>query len=139
VGLPASGKSTWFAKQGIPALSSDHIRELLTEDETNQNIHSTVFATLRYLLRQRLALNRSITAIDATHLTPWERKPYIEIAMKHNCAIEAVFFNTPLEICKQRNSARSRVVPEAVLDKMSAKLVKPSKSEGFSSIRVIRA
>jgi len=137
VGLPGSGKSTWFAEQNIPALSSDHIRELLTGDATNQNIHRTVFTTLRYLLRQRLSLGIPLTGIDATHLTPWERKPYFVIAAKFGCQVEAVFFNIPLDICKARNSGRTRTVPNDVLDRMATKLVRPSKAEGFSRVRLI--
>ena len=79
-GLPGSGKSTWLAQQGSAGLSSDAIRKLLADDETDQSIHPQVFQTLRYLLEQRLDIGRPVTYIDATNLTPEERRPYIEIA-----------------------------------------------------------
>ena len=47
VGLPGSGKSTWARKQGVAVLSSDELRLLLADDESNQTIHREVFATLR--------------------------------------------------------------------------------------------
>ncbi len=56
VGLPGSGKSTYLERLGVQALSSDAVRGLLADDETDQGIHREVFATLRYLLRRRLAL-----------------------------------------------------------------------------------
>jgi len=138
VGLPASGKSTWAGEQNLPALSSDAIRGLLADDETDQTIHRRVFATLRYVLRQRLKVGRMVTCIDATNLTPKERRPYIEIARRYACRIEAVFFDTPADVCKQRNRRRRRVVPEHVIDTMSARLSPPVRAEGFSRVRVIR-
>ncbi len=32
VGLPGSGKSTWFARKGIVPLSSDWLRQILADD-----------------------------------------------------------------------------------------------------------
>ena len=69
VGLPGSGKSTYLERLGVTALASDAVRGLLADDQTDQSIHIEVFATLRYLLRRRLALERPVTYVDATHLT----------------------------------------------------------------------
>ncbi|HEY1336797.1 MAG TPA: AAA family ATPase, partial [Bryobacteraceae bacterium] len=69
VGLPGSGKSIYLERRNAPALSSDAIRKLLADDETDQTIHDRVFETLRYLLRQRLAIGRPLTYVDATNLT----------------------------------------------------------------------
>jgi predicted kinase len=136
VGLPGSGKSSWLHdKSG--ALSSDAVRKLLADDETNQTIHTQVFQTVRYLLEQRLAIGRPVTYIDATNLTPEERRPYIEIARARGCEIEAIFFDVPLEVCLARNARRARVVPPEAMEKMAGKLVPPAESEGFQSIRLL--
>src|SRR6266567_8621132 len=119
VGLPGSGKSSYLDRMGVAGLSSDTIRKWLADDETDQTIHETVFQTLRYLLRQRLSLRRPVTFIDATNLTPQERAPYIGIGKSYGCEIEAVFFDVPLDLCRQRNAGRRRVVPEDALEKMA--------------------
>jgi len=137
VGLPGSGKSTFLERTTSPGLSSDAVRKLLADDETDQSIHPRVFQTIRYLLEQRLAIGRPVTYIDATSLTPEERAPYIEIARAHAAEIEAVFFDISLEVCLARNAARSRVVPADALAKMAAKLVPPTFAEGFSKLTVI--
>jgi predicted kinase len=138
VGLPASGKSTYLTSIGAPALASDAIRGLLADDETDQSLHDRVFQTLRYLLRQRLALGRPVTYIDATSLTPQERAPYIGIGKSFGCEVDALFFDVPLEVCLERNRLRARVVPEEALAKMAARLVPPSLEEGFTRVDIYR-
>ena len=137
VGLPGSGKSTYLERLGVTALSSDAIRLLLADDVTDQTIHDRVFATLRYLIEQRLAVGRPVTYVDATHLTPAERLPYIKLAQAHGCRIEAIFLDVPLEICLARNRARTRVVPEAAMRLMAAKLEPPAIEEGFDRVTVV--
>ena len=137
-GLPGSGKSTYLAGLGVTGLSSDAIRGWLIDDETDQSIHDRVFETLRYLLRQRLLLGRAVTYIDATNLRPEERHPYLAIGKSYGCEIEAVFFDVPLEVCRARNAARHRVVPDDALIKMATRLVPPTLEEGFTRVTVIR-
>ena len=138
VGLPGSGKSTYLQRLAIAPLSSDAIRLLLADDVTDQTIHSRVFATIRYLLRHRLAIGRPVTYIDATHLTIEERRPYVHIARWYGCELEALFFDVPLEVCRERNRLRNRIVPEEAMEMMAAKLTPPSMEEGFTGVTVAR-
>ena len=138
VGLPGSGKSSHLAKIGAHPLSSDAIREQLADNPTDQTIHDRVFATIRYLLRHRLAIGRPVTYIDATNLSRKERKNWIKFARLAGCEIEALYFETPLEICLERNRGRERRVPEDVIREMAQKLTAPQIEEGFSKVEIVR-
>jgi predicted kinase len=138
VGLPGSGKSTWAERHGSTPLSSDAIRQWLADDATDQTIHRRVFLTLRFLLRQRLAIGRPVSYVDATSLTPAERAPYIAMARRYGAEAEAVYFDVPLEVCRERNRGRHRVVPDEALEAMAAKLVPPTPAEGFARVTIVR-
>jgi predicted kinase len=119
-------------------LSSDALRELLADDVNNQNIHALVFRVMRDLLKHRLELKRPVTYIDATNLTPKERRPYIRLADLFDGEMEAVFFDVPIEECIRRNRGRGRIVPDDVIARMAEKLVPPGIDEGFLRVSVVR-
>jgi predicted kinase len=137
VGLPGSGKSTYVEKIQAPTLSSDEIRRLLADDPGTQDINRRVFDVLRDLLKHRLELRRPITYIDATNLTPYERRPYIVLAGDYDGEIEAMFFDVPMEECQRRNRERHRVVPDEVIAEMARRMVPPSTGEGFRRVIVV--
>ena len=146
IGLPGAGKSTYFARKGIVPLSSDMIRELLYDNAADQRHPEWVFATLRDLLRRRLAAGAQTTYIDATNLTRFFRRPFLQIAHEFGCTAEALYFYVPLEVCLERNRKRknlpagtardARVVPEDVLRRMARRIEPPKREEGFSRIVV---
>ena len=138
VGLPGSGKSTYLARLGAHALSIDAVRELLADDPADQTIHSRVFSTIRYLLRHRIAIGRPVTYIDATNLSRKERRNWIKFARESGCAIEALYFDTPLEVCLARNRMRERRVPEDAIREMARKLAAPQVEEGFSKVEIVK-
>ena len=139
IGLPGSGKSTWFANRKIVPLATDHLRLLLADDEDEQRFQAEIFAALRYLIRKRIDFKRPVTYVDATNLTRRFRRQFLEIAKSRPCRIEALYFDVPFEVCVERNKKRGRTVPAKIMRAMFEKLTPPSLQEGFQRITTIDA
>jgi predicted kinase len=138
IGLPGSGKSSWFKRHNIHPLSSDLLRELLFDDAQEQRFQDLVFSNLRSMLKARLIARRPMNYVDATNLTPHDRHSWIKLAKDYGYDVQGVFFDVPLEICMERHQRRGRTVPEDVMRKMAGKLKPPTFEEGFSKITVVR-
>lgn len=138
IGLPGSGKSSWFKRNNITPLSSDMLRALLFDDPTEQRFQDLIFSNLRSLLKARLVARRPMNYVDATNLTPHDRHSWIKLAKDFGYEVQALFFDVPLEVCLERNKKRQRVVEEDVMRRFAAKLKAPAFEEGFSKITVVR-
>jgi predicted kinase len=138
IGLPGSGKTTWYKRRGVTPLSSDMLRTILFDDITEQRYQGLVFSTLRSLLRARLIARMPWNYVDATNLSPHERRQWIKMAKSFGYEVQAVFFDVPLEICLDRNRKRDRPVGDDVMHKMAERLKPPAFDEGFSKITVVR-
>jgi predicted kinase len=138
IGLPGSGKTSWFKRHNVVPLSSDMVRSLLFDDVREQRFQDLVFSNLRSMLKARLIAKRPMNYVDATNLTPQERQHWIKLARDYQYEVQAVFFDVPLEVCLDRDQRRDRVVPEEVMRRMAAKLKPPAFEEGFSKITVVR-
>ncbi|HWR16273.1 MAG TPA: ATP-binding protein [Terriglobales bacterium] len=138
IGLPGSGKTSWFRRRGITPLSSDLLRMMLFDDIAEQRYQDLVFSTLRYLLRARMIARMPWNYVDATNLSPRERRGWIKMAQEFGYEVHAVFFDVPVEVCAERNTRRGRIVPEDVMQRMAQKLRPPTFDEGFSKITVVR-
>ncbi len=138
IGLPGSGKSSWFKRHSIHPLSSDLLRELLFDDAQEQRFQDLVFSNLRSMLKARLIARRPMSYVDATNLTPHDRHSWIKLAKDYGYEVQGLFFDVPLEVCLERHQRRGRVVPEDIMRKMAGKLKPPTFEEGFSKITVVR-
>jgi predicted kinase len=138
IGLPGSGKTTWFKRRGVTPLSSDLLRTILFDNITEQRYQGLVFSTLRSLLRARLIAKMPWNYVDATNLSPHERRQWIKMARGFGYEVHAVFFDVPLDLCLERNRKRERQVPEDVMRQMAARLKPPTFKEGFAKIVVVR-
>ncbi len=138
IGLPGSGKTTWFRRRGVTPLSSDLLRNILFDDVEEQRYQGLVFSTLRSLLRARLIARMPWNYVDATNLSAHERRQWIKMAKSFGYEVQAVFFDVPLDVCLDRNRQRDRSVSEDVMRKMAEKLKPPAFEEGFAKITVVR-
>jgi predicted kinase len=138
IGLPGSGKTTWYKRRGVTPLSSDLLRTILFDDITEQRYQGLVFSTLRSLLRARLIAKMPWNYVDATNLSPHERRQWIRMAKSFGYEVQAVFFDVPLAVCMERNSKRDRAVSDEVMQKMAERLRPPNFKEGFDKITIVR-
>lgn len=138
IGMPGSGKSSWFKRHQITPLSSDLLRSLLFDNPTEQRFQDLIFSNLRSMLKARLIARRPMNYVDATNLTSHDRHGWIKLAKDYGYEVQAVYFDVPLETCLERNRKRDRVVPEDVMRRMANKMKVPTFEEGFSKITVVR-
>jgi predicted kinase len=108
VGPSGAGKSTFAARHFLPTevLSSDAMRAMVADDPNDQDATDAAFELLHTALGFRLARGR-LTVVDATNVEAWARAGLLAIARRHGVAAVAVVFDLPLDVCLERNAARS--------------------------------
>lgn len=139
VGLPGSGKtSTRSLLNAKLFVSSDwHIEQIaLKEGKTYNEVFPTAVKVAAKELQKDvdfvLGLNASFIW-DQTNLTVKKRAEILK-RIPGNYIKVAVFNNTPLDICIERNNKRDRSIPENVIVNMSKSLQPPTIEEGFDHI-----
>lgn len=106
-GPSGAGKSTFARKhfKSTEILSSDYCRGLVRDDENDQSATEDAFAVLQFIAEKRLAAGK-LTVIDATNVSKFARKPFIELARKYHCLPVIIVFDLPARLCHERNRAR---------------------------------
>jgi predicted kinase len=131
VGLQGSGKSTWVARH----LAATHA--VVSKDHWPN--------ARRREARQRRVVAELLDAgsrvvVDNTNPSPVDRAPLIAAARTAGVPVRAVWVDTPVEVCLERNEARegrARVPLRGLLGTRS-RLVPPTCDEGFDRVDVVR-
>lgn len=146
IGIPGSGKTTWarekmkYRSSTYIHLSSDEIRNKIASDtgETDRNkLNAKTFKVMNDSTIE--CLKRGISIFyDATNLTVKDRRHIMKkvIALQSELEIEtkAVVFNTPFEVCYERNRRRKEPVPNEYMRKYRDMFTYPTEEEGFGLI-----
>lgn len=142
IGIPGSGKTTYlkpFAeREGLVYVSADDIREEVNGDASDQSNHTAVMRVFHDRVREGVSTKGVV--LDMTYSRKRDRLQAVEFCRTHGATeVIAYWFNTPVAIAKQRNSGRSRVVPERALEAMAHRLqlTPPSLDEGYDRMVVI--
>ena len=141
VAISGAGKTTWAHKYDDTHLviDSDEMRARLLGDATDQTQNSRVFDEMYRITCNALAAEQSVIYC-ATNLSSKRRISLIK-SLRHrfpNVFYRCVVISAPIEVCRERNSARSRVVPAWVLDKQIRQFQFPLPNEGFDEIKLIQ-
>ena len=116
VGAAGSGKSTWAAAhyRAAEVVSSDALRDVVGTGPADLDASAEAFDLLDRILAARA--RRGLTVVvDTLGLDPARRAAYRAVAHDHGLAAVAVVLETPVAVCRERNTARDRPVPAAVL------------------------
>lgn len=138
IGPSGSGKTTWarehFAENEV--VSSDSLRATVGIDEDDQRAGTAAFDLLDLVVAERTRRNLT-TVVDTTGLDEANRRRWVDTAHAAGLPAHAVLFDTPPEVCHERNGARPRPIPKGALDRQIARFRRVSRSiesEGFDGV-----
>lgn len=146
LGVAGAGKST-IAAQWRPSqvLSLDAYRELVSDDETDQDATADAVQVLHTVLAARL--RRGLTSVvDATNVEATARRTLLDLAAANGMPAVAVVVDTPLGLARARNATRpgprgrarwGRRVPAAVVEEQHRQLresIPRLREEGFADV-----
>lgn len=130
-GVPASGKSSWLANNGLLpwAISADQIRLILGSPETDvtgdlritQAHDRKVWKFLMETVEEKMSRGELII-VDATHYKASLLQPYKQLAEKYRYRLYIIdFTDVPVEVALERNMHRPKLqyVPEDVIRNMA--------------------
>ena len=116
VGASGSGKSRWATERyrAGEVVSSDALRAVVGSGEADLEASVDAFRLLESVVAVRLRRGLN-TVVDTLGLDVERRRAWAAAALEARLPAVAVVFETPAALCRQRNAARDRPVPAAVL------------------------
>src|SRR5262245_54473956 len=127
VGLPASGKSSFFRERF--AGTHDHVsKDLMRNNPRPQRRQERLIA-------ESLSLGRSVV-VDNTNPSVAERAAIIRVARAHGADVVGFFFPSEARDALRRNRARQgrERVPDVAIFTTRKRLEPPSLAEGFDRL-----
>ncbi len=131
VGLPASGKSTFYQRRF--AATHRHVSKDLLRSARSRE------ARQRELIAEALREGRSVV-VDNVNARVADRAPLIELARAHRARVHGYFFEAPVAACLTRNRQREgrERVPDVAIFAAAKRLERPTYAEGFDALFEVR-
>ncbi len=142
VGISGSGKTSFARRHFLDTevLSSDRMREMISDDAGDQAVSPQAFSLLFAIARLRLQAGR-ICVVDATSVTREARGAIVELARECRVPAISIVFDVPTEVAILRDAARpSRRVGREVITEQASALAESRSGllhEGFVRVHVL--
>jgi predicted kinase len=140
VGIPGSGKTTllkpWAAERGLVYVCPDDIREELTGAAINHSQDREAWDLARARVTAAFESGKDVV-VDATFTNQRSRREFVRFARAAGAAkIFTLVFNISLDVAKERNQGRARVVSDEQLEMRHAHLTQnpPALADGFDAV-----
>ena len=139
---PAGAGKSAFAEQRWPAttiVSSDRCRGLICDDENEQTVNRDAFDLFYYILQKRMRLGRFCVA-DSVALKPYARTNLRDLSRRFGYYGCLLIFNTPPDICLQRDTLRASQVGASVVQYhagLLAQVLLDAPNEGWELVRIL--
>jgi predicted kinase len=140
IGIQGSGKTTamkaFAERYGYSYLSPDGIREELLGNPYDKSRNDEVRRLLRERAKEFLANNQTFI-VDSTLVNQEQRTEFLQFLRENGATkIQGVFFDTPLEIARERTLKRTPLLRKDAIDEYHADLQKslPQTSDGFDAL-----
>lgn len=140
-GLSGSGKSTYCREHHNittdVVVDSDFIREELWGNAADQQQPNKVFEEMFRRTIAAFKEGRNVyycsTGLSARHRINLLK----QLRQKFDFEARCIICIAPVEICKERNSSRDRVVPEYVIERQVRSFQVPLFNEGWQTIQIV--
>lgn len=126
-GLPASGKSTYakeLADKGWIRVNKDDLRAMLNNGKWSKGNEKRVIKLQNQIIETALAEGKNVV-VDDTNFAEYHKHRLYDLARKYKADFDEKFFDTPLQICLDRDAKRANGVGESVIMKMYNQYLKP--------------
>ncbi|MGN7170040.1 AAA family ATPase [Paenibacillus cellulositrophicus] len=128
IGIQASGKSTFYKERFFATHMRINLDMLRTRHRENVFLEASVRTMQSFV-------------VDNTNPTVEDRKKYIDFVKKHHYKVIGYYFEPDYELSQERNNKREgkEKVPEIGIISTLKKLQRPSYSEGFNELYIVKS
>ncbi len=141
IGLPGAGKSTvsksFAEKYGYVYINPDDIYALKDNIQPRpQALIKEVWDEVAQKTTEALKAGKTVL-VDGTFVKKSKRQEFVDIAQKAGISkVTGLYVKTPIDIAKERNLGRDRVVPEEIIERKNLQLKNdfPGKDDGLSEV-----
>lgn len=128
IGIQASGKSTFYKERFFATHMRINLDMLRARHRENVFLEASVRTMQSFV-------------VDNTNPTVEDRRKYIDFVKKHHYKVIGYYFEPDYELSQERNNKREgkEKVPEIGMISTLKKLQRPSYSEGFNELYIVKS